>query len=72
MYLRLFESYVHWLEAHGRSERLARFIAICGLTTAAMVNLATVPLFFQMFHGPGVLGWLVERVTPSFFRTTQK
>jgi hypothetical protein len=60
MYLKLFESYVRWMESQGRSPDKARLIVAFSLTGAALVNLLSAVLLIQNGGGPKIAYWLAE------------
>jgi len=57
MYLKLFQSYVRWLESRGRSLEMARVVAALALTIAALLNVGAIVLLVQDLGGPPLIDW---------------
>lgn len=58
MYFRLLESYVWWLETHGRSKLTARTVAAFAFTIEAQLNSTSAAVFGQVMSGIPILTWL--------------
>lgn len=60
LYLKLFASYVHWLESRGRPPRWAQITVVFALTAAALANIAAVIILIQATGGPPVVDWVAD------------
>jgi len=60
MYLKLFESYVRWLESRGSSSGWARITVVFALTAAALLNGGAVIMLIRAAGGPRILDWMAR------------
>lgn len=60
MYLRIFQSYVQWLESRGTPAAWARINGALTLAIAAMINSFAIIFFTQVSGGPRILDWMAD------------
>jgi hypothetical protein len=62
MYLRIFESYVRWVESRGSSPLWARVTVVSTLTAAAFMNAIALALIVQAVGGPRIVDWVADHL----------
>ena len=62
VYLKIFESYLYWLESRGRSFNSARVTVISALTAAAFINALAVMILIQVAGGPRSVDWMADHL----------